>query len=366
MTNKPVRPQFEQEYKERKKAEQQRVVNTKEVKVNKQTERESTEKEERDGGRNMNTLLRIALILGVAGSITLIAMGVTTYQTAKNNSVKEVTSIVQVQATDTANEHNIERNVNPTIKYEQEARQLWDDNLICSKSDFLNKYIKYRKNGLTAKQARDSLYNEFSKENQIIVNEDGEVVAEPTEMDALINSEDDNTTEEIVEEIIQENKEVTYEVNEIEPATLYTTQQVNKRQGPSAKDFDKIGSLSYGEQVTVVGVVEHYNDEVVLWYQLDTGEFVSGAYLVEELPASQPISDNKDVSPQKQQSNESTSESQNNNNNSGSTQTPSNNNSPTITADKLKELGFGGGFSGAGGGQATADAGGAAAGVHLE
>ncbi|MBD5508824.1 MAG: SH3 domain-containing protein [Lachnospiraceae bacterium] len=358
----PVRPKFEQEYIERKMAEQQRAVNTKEVKVNNnENKRESVENEESNGGKNMNTLLKIILSIGIVGSVGLIVLGISTYQTTKENSAKEAASIVQVQATDTANKSNIEQRVDNTLKYQQEAEQFWNDNLICSKNEFINKYIQYRENGLTAEQARDSLYNEFSKENQVAMNEDGEVVAEPTEMDALINSEDDDITEEVVEEAVQENQEVTYEIREIEPETLYATQQVNKRQGPSAKDFDKIGSLSYGEKVTVVGVVEQYNDEVVLWYQLDTGEFVSGAYLVEKLPNSQPKEDNNSVGTQ------SPENKGNNGNNNDNTQAPNNNNTPTVTVDKLKELGFGGGFSGAGGGQATVgDGSGNFSGVDLQ
>lgn len=171
----------------------------------------------------------------------------------------------------------------------------------------------------------------YCKENQVAMNEDNEVVAEPTEMDALINSEDADITEEVVEEAIQENQEVTYEVREIEPVSLYATQQVNKRQGPSAKDFDKSGSLSYGEKVTVVGVVEHYNDEVVLWYQLDTGEFVSGAYLVEELPNSQPKQGNNSVGTQSHENKG------NSGNNEGNTQATGSTTNPDASA-KLNEL----------------------------
>lgn len=175
-------------------------------------------------------------------------------------------------------------------------------------------------------------------------------------MDTLINSEDENITEEVVEQVDPEQTEITYEIKEVEPAKLYAIQQVNKRQGPSAQDFDKIGSLSYGEQVTVIGMVEEYKGETVLWYQLNTGEFVSGAYLVDQLPVhekeqtQQQINDNK--------SNMQTPSSENN-------QT-SNSNSDTMT--KLNELMNSGeyNFNLEFTGQATANAGGAATGVHLE
>lgn len=107
-----------------------------------------------------------------------------------------------------------------------------------------------------------------------------DVVAEPSDMDAVINSYDDNLAEEVtdpVDDII-----VDYEVIPVTPKTLYATQKVNLRQGPSADDFAKIGSLSPRQQVTVVGEVREYKGKSVYWWQLDTGEFVSAAYLSEK------------------------------------------------------------------------------------
>lgn len=114
-----------------------------------------------------------------------------------------------------------------------------------------------------------------------------DVVAEPSDMDAVINSYDDNLAEEVtdpVDDII-----VDYEVIPVTPKTLYATQKVNLRQGPSADDFAKIGSLSPRQQVTVVGEVREYKGKSVYWWQLDTGEFVSAAYLSEKpIPESSP------------------------------------------------------------------------------
>lgn len=60
-----------------------------------------------------------------------------------------------------------------------------------------------------------------------------EAIAKPTEMDAVINSYDDNISEEVVAPV--ENPIIDYEVNEIEPTTLYAIQNVNLRQGPLSR-----------------------------------------------------------------------------------------------------------------------------------
>lgn len=107
-----------------------------------------------------------------------------------------------------------------------------------------------------------------------------DVVAEPSDMDAVINSYDDNLAEEVTDPV--EGVVIDYEVIPVTPMTLYATQTVNLRQGPSADDFAKIGSLSPRQQVTVVGEVREYKGKSVYWWQLSTGEFVSAAYLSEK------------------------------------------------------------------------------------
>ncbi len=70
--------------------------------------------------------------------------------------------------------------------------------------------------------------------------------------------------------------EPTYEVTEIEPTTMKTTDKLNVRKGPGTS-YDKVGSLSKGAEVTVVGRVE-------TWYQIEFENglaFVSSAYLKE-------------------------------------------------------------------------------------
>lgn len=132
----------------------------------------------------------------------------------------------------------------------------------------------------------DTGYSETEVEDEVYDSIE-DVVAEPSDMDAVINSYDDNLAEEVTDPV--EGVVVDYEVIPVTPMTLYATQTVNLRQGPSADDFAKIGSLSPRQQVTVVGEVREYKGKSVYWWQLDTGEFVSAAYLAETLP---PVNNN--------------------------------------------------------------------------
>ncbi len=65
-----------------------------------------------------------------------------------------------------------------------------------------------------------------------------------------------------------------------EPKTMYATASVNIRKGPST-DFDRIGGLRRGQEVTVTGQAD------TLWYEVRYGEdkaFVSNQYLQYEKP----------------------------------------------------------------------------------
>lgn len=241
--------------------------------------------------------LWVKILLGIVGvaSVGAIVFGVATYQTAKENEIKDAavgSTIITVQdntQSNTQSNTETEQLVDKNLQYQEEAEKLWNqhkDELVCTDNQFITEYVDYRNNGLTEKQAWNTLYNAYFKDYQAQTNEAGEVVAEPSEMDAVINSYDDNITEEVTEPV--EDVVADFEVQELEPTTLYAIQNVNLRQGPSADDFAKIGSLSPRQQVTVIGIVKEYKGETVLWYLLDSGEYVSGAYLVEKLPAETP------------------------------------------------------------------------------
>ncbi len=248
-----------------------------------------------DGGkRKMEVITKILIALAGVGVVAGIVYGVSSLDAAKQAETMQASQAVQIEVNDFTTKTETEKVVDMTLQYQEEAEQLWKENgdkLVCDKQTFVDKYIVYRKdNGLSKEQAYNSLYNEFAKENQITVNEQGEVVAEVTEMDAVINSADDNIEEEIVEqpEVTEEAEVVDFVVEEITPTQLYALQAVNVRSGPDAQDFEKIGGLKEGQRVTVVGVVKQYKEETVLWYKLEGSKgnqgYCSGAYLAEKLP----------------------------------------------------------------------------------
>lgn len=104
------------------------------------------------------------------------------------------------------------------------------------------------------------------------------------EFAAYVNSNDDDKNTPIETPAPMEEIENDYEVVPMDPTTYYATTSVNLRQGPSADDFVKIGALSLGEEVTVVGEVNEYKGNAVKWYQLSTGEFASANYFSLEKP----------------------------------------------------------------------------------
>lgn len=132
---------------------------------------------------------------------------------------------------------------------------------------------------------------------------------EAQEADEQIQSEPENESSET--ENVQETTIVP-----MSEKTMYAQQSVNLRGGPSTK-YDKIGSLSTNQKVTVTGYVETASGK---WYQLSTGEFVSAKY----------ISTDK-VKVQKPSSNSNTSNN-NNNSNSNNSQSYSSSEEKTVTS----------------------------------
>lgn len=79
----------------------------------------------------------------------------------------------------------------------------------------------------------------------------------------------------------EETADSPYTINEME-STMYARSSVNVRNQPST-DGEKVGRLSYGQEITVTGQCEETG-----WYQIElNGEaaFVSNSYIVAEKPA---------------------------------------------------------------------------------
>lgn len=93
-----------------------------------------------------------------------------------------------------------------------------------------------------------------------------------------------------------------YTVEDISEVTLYTTETVNMRTGPSAADFDVAEKLSAGTQVTANGKVNGYKGDGKSWYRIkksdgSTGYFIIADYLSDKKPEKKeeaPAAENND------------------------------------------------------------------------
>ena len=113
-----------------------------------------------------------------------------------------------------------------------------------------------------------------------------------------------------------EEAKTEYTVVPIDTQTMYAQQSVNLRQGPST-EYDKVGSLSTNQSVTITGYAETASGK---WYQLSTGEFVSAKYLGTDKIVVQAPSNNSNTS------------NDNNNSNSNNSQSSSSSEEKTVTS----------------------------------
>lgn len=236
----------------------------------------------RKAGKDMDKLMKFIPVAVAVGVAACIAIGIAIVGMKKESDISEVATtqqIIQVQD-NTATSSNREI-------FKTEAENLWKlngDKLICEKDKFIEEYIAYRESGLTESKAYDSLYNSYAKEFQAETNGDGEVVAEGFDAANVIDNNVEEPTVKEEETTAPAEEKVQFTVEELTPVKMYATEAVNLRQGPSSSDFGKVGSLNKGDCVTVVGIVKTYKGATTLWYKLDNGQFVSGAYLSDKQP----------------------------------------------------------------------------------
>ena len=130
--------------------------------------------------------------------------------------------------------------------------------------------------------------------------------------DEQIQSETEQTT-------VEESE---YTVTPMTEQTMYAQQSVNLRQGPST-EYDKVGSLSTNQSVTITGYVETASGK---WYQLSTEQFVSSKYLGTDKVVVQAPSNNSNTSNNNNNSNS------NSNSNSNTSQPSSSSEEKTVTS----------------------------------
>lgn len=120
-----------------------------------------------------------------------------------------------------------------------------------------------------------------------------EPTTEPEEESSSNEESSDNTENEV--DTTEDNEENTlgYEIIPMDDTVMYATTNCNLRSGPST-DYDKVGGLSYAQEVTVNGKVE--TEDGKLWWVLksDTEEkqMVSGGLVSTTKPVQQSSSGN--------------------------------------------------------------------------
>ncbi len=114
--------------------------------------------------------------------------------------------------------------------------------------------------------------------------EDESSVSEDSSESEIVESESETVSEmatdlvEAEETTVEEVEKIEYTVTQVEEVSMYATNAVNVRQGPST-DFERVGSLGYGQEVTVTG------EASTGWYEIAYKEgkaFVSNNYLQSE------------------------------------------------------------------------------------
>ena len=122
---------------------------------------------------------------------------------------------------------------------------------------------------------------------------------ETTELETEITTEETESTEfveettETQQEQTEEQPSITYTYEDMS-ATMYAKQSVNVRSLPST-DGEKLGSLSYAQEVAVTGKCVETG-----WYRIDFNGsvgYVSNNYLLTEKPAEQPETPSEPTEP---------------------------------------------------------------------
>lgn len=231
------------------------------------------------GGFSKPTYLKILIcVIGIGG---VVAVG--SYLVYRSNTIENATATIPIETAAVETETPIDNEV-LRIEYENEARAKWDENIENLEGDkeaFVLEWVDLRISGLDVDSTYGRLYEKYQKKINLGITSD-EALA------GLENngSDLDDGSEPVVTEQ-PETANAVYTVIPIDPVKLYATANVNMRDLPDVSG-NKIGSLSYGEEVTATGTVKEFNGIACYWLEVRTSKgltgFVNGGYLVEERP----------------------------------------------------------------------------------
>lgn len=324
--NKPSKPTFEKEYLDK---HEKHVVNSNDqsnrartstnaankpnisnhgysrnLKTNMQSKPPVTpdnKKDEDNGGKkHMETWMKVL----IASLCAAVGIGIGTYAVYRHNQVIDATSHVEIEQQVAPNEAStaatteapdvgdsveisseaetvIEDEADLTEQYKKEAEGYWPDykdQVTCDEDTFVDYYVNGRIDGLGQGESLANTLNEYAKKKP---------TEDPSQAQSSSTSSTDQT-EEVASEASTETVEPPlYEVEDMEPTVMYTTNAVNARKGPDTS-YDKVVTYKKSTSLTAVGRVSSFKGQPTDWYEIKrkdgTMVFVVASYLTTTKP----------------------------------------------------------------------------------
>ena len=255
--------------------------------------------------KNMELWVKFLLALAGVGAVGMMAYGIVTYNTTKENEIKEAATSnpTIIQVNDSTSDNN-KPDIEQTVDYSLEAETAFSESGLPEecRDQFISVFIGYRKKGIQSEEIVEKLvakYNEIvnqsvqangaSDDAEIETPEDEEYQRQ-LELEEAARQQAEATTEQpensLPAEPTQSETPSTsdFDVLYLEEQELYAQSSVNIRSGAGI-NYEKVGSLSLNEAVTVDGLA--VTTEGKEWYQLVDSEgsligYVSASYLGKE------------------------------------------------------------------------------------
>lgn len=304
---------------------------------------------ESGGKKKMELWVKIMLSLAALGCIGAISYGCVTLSNMKQNEVQQAAVNTTIEVTDSSSTQLQQASKTPEVKeenYELEAETAFKANELPEniKEQFIADYIAYREKDLSVEDFLPDLLDKYLTASQ------EEIQANVSSEDAELETEEDEAYQAQLNKEAQEAQaepaepeEADFEVLYLDNTEMYAQSNVNIRAGAGIT-YDKVGSLSQNEAVTVIGLaITKDNKE---WYQLGDADgnligYVSATYLGKsKVQQSQPAAPTESNGQPAASENNSQGTAQNNNQGQGNSNGTINSDG-SLNLDKLAEMGFG-------------------------
>lgn len=235
----------------------------------------------------MNNKKVVIIAIAALGCIGAISYGCVALNNMKQNEVQQAAVSTTIEVTDSSSTETSKTLEVKEVDYELEAETAFEANELPEniKEQFIADYIAYREKGLSVEDFLPDLLDKYliASQEEIQANvssEDAELETEEDEVyQAQLNEEQSAQAEQ--SEPAEKTEEADFEVLYLDNTEMYAQSNVNIRAGAGIT-YDKVGSLSQNEAVTVIGLaVTKDNKE---WYQLGDSDrnligYVSASYL---------------------------------------------------------------------------------------